>query len=68
MSSWQLIFIQSKVNNEYMTEIGLSRRIGNGTRRLGFKLGCANFAETIGNTPNSQGNSARKNSNLPVIR
>jgi hypothetical protein len=68
MTFWQLILSRAKLTAEYMAEIDCSRRIGSGPTRLGFKLGCMNFAEAFGNTPNSRSNRARNNCNLPVIR
>ena len=49
-----------------MTEIDCPCRIGSGPTIRGFKLGCMNFAEAFGNTPNSRSNRARNNSNLPT--
>src|SRR5437762_1801964 len=62
--SLHLFLPRAKLTAEYMTEIDCSRRIGSGPTRLGFKLGCMNFAEAFGNTPNSRSNRARNNSNL----
>ena len=64
MTLWQLIFIRAKLTAEYITEIDCPHRIGSGPTILGFKLGCMNFAEAFGNTPNSRSNRARNNSNL----
>ncbi len=47
MISWELIFIQSKVNNG--AEIACSRRIGLGQRKLGFKCGCVISGEVMAN-------------------
>jgi len=51
MTSWQLIFIQSKVNNGAYTEIASSRRVGIGLRRLGFKYGCVISGAAMANAP-----------------
>jgi hypothetical protein len=50
VSSWQLIFRQSKVNMVRMTAIGSRPRIGIGRRERGFKHACVTFAKATVHT------------------